>query len=749
MPALFTPGASDLPPCSPLDASSNALNSRPPSEKSSIVELKNGKVVFKQKPISFEKHSETLQEIVKFRDLLEDRVAKKAEGLSAIPEEHKPVIAKLVHESDKTLSALCKHILQELLPDQDEDGEPSSAPPPLTLSVLESGIKSVASRNNFGLDGMPGIKAPAAVCAWRWEVRTSHLEWLPKNAREKAEVRMAERVQAKLDLKKQFDALPKSEQDSILDPKGTAGVKVPGSSTTIDLTGDSPVPAKKNKESEEHDTTNAPKVGRPKKIPDPEKLAKEKEKQEKKAAKAEREQREKEAQNKSRSLMKSFFKTNNAPGSTPTKQTIMDGPSVTDPSQYRKNFKPFIVKKDTDIAPVNWFATHKELELKYDGDSIIVDDDVGPGHDHADLANQSTKDRLESVLKQLAPPPHRRRRPRVFRSSLKAPLKTVNAVSVRDLMAQLNEAEVSGDVALVRILTSKLSDVPPKVFIFADDARPGYFGTWSRDSRIIGPRSALKRDVAMFDYDYDSGEEWEAEPSNEGDDIVDDGEDEELDGDDPDSDADSWLVDDDDDEPQSRAASRGPSPALQAPAKRKAETQDSKLSKKRKLVVPLVPFARGPCWEETIGKCEHPLFNPYRIQLFNDTPFPIDPFTFVSQVGEVVRASNNNGGFAIPPLPSRLMSQLDASVLPPVAKRPAPAPKTTFPDAHMPHLLNRITNTQTASLPILVDTIYQDLRDHKVKKNSIEAKVREVAEKCKLKKVWVVKENFKGPTTVH
>jgi chromatin assembly factor 1 subunit A len=67
----------------------------------------------------------------------------------------------------------------------------------------------------------------------------------------------------------------------------------------------------------------------------------------------------------------------------------------------------------------------------------------------------------------------------------------------------------------------------------------------------------------------------------------------------------------------------------------------------------------------------------------------------------------------------------------------------------MGRLLDGITNAQTSSLPILVDKIYQDLREHKVKKNSIEAKVREVAEKCKIRKVWVVKENFKAPSVVN
>jgi hypothetical protein len=192
------------------------------------------------------------------------------------------------------------------------------------------------------------------------------------------------------------------------------------------------------------------------------------------------------------------------------------------------------------------------------------------------------------------------------------------------MIAQLNEAEVAGDVNLVRSILNQLSDrdiVPAKVFIFADDARPGYFGTWTRDSRIIGPRTPLARDVAVFDYGYDSGEEWEEEPAGDADDIIDDGEDEDGEQDDADSDMESWLVDDDA-EPLSPALSRGASPvfsSLQASAKRKAESEDAKLAKKRKVVVPLFPFAKGPSWEQTIGRCEHNMFNAYRIQLFNGT----------------------------------------------------------------------------------------------------------------------------------
>ncbi|KAJ7090042.1 hypothetical protein C8R43DRAFT_939046 [Mycena crocata] len=746
-------------------------------QKSPIVDLKNGKVIFKQKPISFEKHSETLQEIIRFREMLEERSARRADILTDIPAEYQPVVAKLAHESDKTLSVLAKHILQELLPVQDEDDD-QNLPPPLTLPTVENGIKAVAARNNYGLDAVSGGKVPAALCAWRWEVKPTHFDWLPKSAREKAENRMAERAQARLDLKAIFDALPKAEQDSILDSKGTAsgkastkdGIAASLNIGTIDLTGDHvkspPQQSKKKKANEENESAPTTKLTRPKKIVDSEKTAKEKEKQEKqekKAAKAEREQKEKDAQNKSRSLMQSFFKGGNAPRCAPVKEAeAEDTGSSSTISHFQKTFKPFVVKKDTSLAPVNWFLKSRtgSHPLTYDGDVIVVDDgdevqSPGPNIQSIDVTRMSAKDRLRTTLQSLPPPlqPHGAYHVTHSRSSITR-LKTSTNLSVRDIIAKLSEAEVAGDDETVRRSLSNLADrdhLPAKVFIFADDARPGYFGTWTRNSRIIGPRVPFARDVDVFDYGYDSGEEWEEEPTGDADDVDDDGEDEDVHPDDADSDLDSWLVDDD--ELDTPASERGTSPVFtnsHAPAKRKAEADDSKLMKKRKVVVPLVPFAKGPCWEQTIGQCDHNILNPYRIQLFNDAPFPIDPFTFVSRGGDTKRTSKPDG-FAVPMLPDRLVatttvSQPDSSPTShpaPGSKRSVLAPKTAFPEIHLAHLLDKIAASQIASLPILIDTIYQDLRNHNVKKNSIEAKVREVAEKCKVKRVWIVKENFR------
>jgi hypothetical protein len=78
-----------------------------------------------------------------------------------------------------------------------------------------------------------------------------------------------------------------------------------------------------------------------------------------------------------------------------------------------------------------------------------------------------------------------------------------------------------------------------------------------------------------------------------------------------------------------------------------------------------------------------------------------------------------------------------------VTKKPTAPLKNPFPDAHLPFLVGKISELQVASFVVLVETIYQELKAHKVKKVAIEAKIREVGEKCKEKKVWIVKPAFK------
>ncbi|KAH9901194.1 hypothetical protein C8Q73DRAFT_752237 [Cubamyces lactineus] len=780
--------------------------------KLSRVELKNGKLLLRQKILSFEKLSETMQEIVKFREMLEQRLEAKDPPLGIVPDEHKPVIAKLVHESDKTLQALSKHIQQQLLPAMDEDEDEEDIAAILPLDTVEDAIKSIARRVNYGLESPPeGGKVPASWLIWRWEVSDPYRDWLPKNAREKVDARIRERLQAREDVKALFEALPEEERSAILGATKTGGrvsnkvkngAKVAVGTTIVDLTSTDKHPAQPTsrlKSSPEPDPPepNTPDdlppesadkkgLGRAKKPVDPEKAAekaaKEKERQEKKAARAEREKKEQAAQAKSRSLMASFFgkaKASGGSSASPSKSAVgREGHRAspvpgTSQSEFERTFKPFALKKDSELAPVNWFWECKKrqrarISSRYEGNVIVIDDDdderrgedveMVDAQDADVLHNLSPKRRIRDILSRLPPglnPPKRPTQPTGY--------KTHWPISVRGLMSQLTEAEVAGDDTEVRRLLSLLRSrhaLPAKVLVFAEDARPGYFGTFTRSSREVGPRTPFARDVVAVDYTYDSGAEWAEEDAGDADDVVDgDGEEDDADDGEEDSDLDSWLVDDDAvEDPGTPIEERGGSPGFDFPPppqqgkRKKEEKERNGASKKRRVVVPLVPFAKGPEWEPVIGRCTYEPFNAYRIQLFNDTPFPIDPFTFVSASAEhpshAHQPQQTSDGFVVPALPPHIVHGGSSSssgvgpLTPP--KRGVPLPKTAFPEAHLPHLLARIESLATSSLQCIVETVHRELQAHRVKKNAIEAKVREVGEKCKERKVWIVRADVKS-----
>ncbi|KAJ4488187.1 chromatin assembly factor 1 subunit A-domain-containing protein [Lentinula aciculospora] len=706
--------------------------------KAGIIELKNGKVVLKQKPHSFEKHSETLQELVKFRENIQELVTIGDTSLTAIADEHKPLIAKLVHESDKTLSALAKHIHSQLLPPDDDDDESYARSKALLLPLSRK-------RNNYGLETDLGVKAPASTCVWRWEVRESYRLWLPENAQEKAANRLVERVTAKSAFMTIFKNLPEEQQRKILHTKpnaksqsgdnGKAAV-VPSTSQGTGLAScssqavDSP---KVNGTDNGNSEQTKPKVGRSKK--DTEKVEKAK--------------KEKDAQ---KSLMSSFFTKPkpNLQALSSKVESAVAGPS-TSHSDFDKSFKPFVLKKGAQLAPINAFH---ECKAGTRDEVIVIDEDESAPvvSTSTDVANTSVQERLFEILSVLPPPvagPLKRPPQSVARR-----MKTFYPVTVRNIMKQLSEVEVFGDTSSVRKIHDKLSDrtlFPAKVFIFSEDSRPGYYGTWSRNSRLIGSRSPFVKDVLEHDYGYDSGEDWEEEPAGDADDVMDDAEDD-VATEDQDSDIDDWLVDDEM-EKSFPIDERAVSPIIHLSPKRKADDAPSKIMKRRKVVVPLVPFAKGPCWETSIGQNDS-TFRPFRIRLFNDTPFPIDPFTFVSAAAEErksIKASEK--GFAVPDLPNHA-SQIGTAkgphngpsamsvVAPSGLKRLTVTPKTAFPEEHLPILLSKINTAQAANLTVLVEAVSQELRDHKVKKNAIEAKIREVGEKCKVRKFWVVKENL-------
>lgn len=139
----------------------------------------------------------------------------------------------------------------------------------------------------------------------------------------------------------------------------------------------------------------------------------------------------------------------------------------------------------------------------------------------------------------LAPVPARRRLPRD--NAHPRP-----RASVRDLVTELNESVAMGADGhrdeILKQLQSR-SQVQRKHLQFCEDVRPGYVGTWTKRSKLIGPRTPFERDSSTLNYEVDSEEEWEEEPDDPDAEAIGDDEEEEA-GSELDSEVDSWLADD-------------------------------------------------------------------------------------------------------------------------------------------------------------------------------------------------------------
>jgi chromatin assembly factor 1 subunit A len=323
--------------------------------------------------------------------------------------------------SDKTIVALSKHIQQELVPDDDDDSDcPASI---LPLATIEGVVKLLATRVNYGIES-PLAKTPAALCVWRWELNQEYLPFLPKVSREKVDARLADRIQVswsillhahsdwfqyKKDLQAMFDALPVNERNALLGVKGLSAspsksqpvIRASSNDASsiveiVDNASDDKLSEMSVNAAGDESQMAARKTGRAKTTIDPEKAVekaakvsvvalqvlrltdqslKEKERLERKAVKAEKERKAKESQEKARSIMANFFGKPKASSSTNTSPS--KGPAASSSNMlpdFDRVFKPFVLKKDAELAPVNWFRDARKRK-RQDAEVIVIDED--------------------------------------------------------------------------------------------------------------------------------------------------------------------------------------------------------------------------------------------------------------------------------------------------------------------------------------------------------------------------------------
>lgn len=219
---------------------------------------------------------------------------------------------------------------------------------------------------------------------------------------------------------------------------------------------------------------------------------------------------------------------------------------------------------------------------------------------------------------------------------------------------------------------------------------------------------------------------------------------------------------------------RSTSPPTTAKRKHDAEKEKEKETKKRKVKV-LIPYTSGPHWENNIGAAVDHL-QGFRIQLLNgesilsmvnlslisikptiDTPFPIDPFTFISEDVPTTQPESTSephkstipvtgkasgqvsaDGFAIPALPAHLRpsSQANLPTAPTVKKM---GPKKAIADKYVYQLLKSIDGSEGTQAGIVerLGAEFASVRKE-VPKTALAPFLKEVAVKEK-NGVWKVK----------
>lgn len=147
--------------------------------------------------------------------------------------------------------------------------------------------------------------------------------------------------------------------------------------------------------------------------------------------------------------------------------------------------------------------------------------------------------------------------------------------------------------AQIRNTRTSLQAIPYKILKFAEDVRPPYIGTYTKQpvsgaARLA--RNPIKRDLPGVDYDYDSEAEWE-EPGEDEEDLGSEGEDEDdMDGE---EDLDGFLDD-----------------------------ADDEIANARKLVMlgDLEPKSTGLCWEDEQGRYHNTEMRGFALEVIHGRP---------------------------------------------------------------------------------------------------------------------------------
>ncbi|XP_055548398.1 chromatin assembly factor 1 subunit A-A [Wyeomyia smithii] len=234
-----------------------------------------------------------------------------------------------------------------------------------------------------------------------------------------------------------------------------------------------------------------------------EKRKRDEQKEEERRKKEEEKEAEEKRKQKTAQAFQSFFvkKTNGREGKQSEDENSMDQQQLGEGEAIPKQhiFMPFCVKGDMRLAPLCRCSLGEERKKLLD--EILKKSNDGNGNDA-----EVVTDRKKLYLAQLKNTGYRAGK------------------SERTWIAQDDEQE-EDDVIVIDDTVCHQIEVDPaaapakryraKYFLFEENRRPPYLGTWRKRSAKIQARRPFAQDTKFFDYEVDSDDEWEEEEPGE------------------------------------------------------------------------------------------------------------------------------------------------------------------------------------------------------------------------------------------
>ncbi|WWC87861.1 uncharacterized protein L201_002758 [Kwoniella dendrophila CBS 6074] len=731
----------------------------------SLVELKGRKLLFKQESSA---RKLPRRQLLNFEGWILDEV-ESGRTITEIPEEFWGLIVMAGHELNSSNESLfIKHL--KLALDVIKGGQD-----PLPNESLTPLIPKLFSLTQYGFlpsDFSPSTsttKIPAALQIRCWEANDIQ-KYFSSDQLEGILARKKEREQAREECLRILNGLDDIERLELIkgdkvDKNQTKEVKEKpakveevveesprlgrrksreGTANTVESRGRSASPNKKSKLTPEEEEAA--------RLKKEEREAKKAELAEKKAATQKVKERKEAAVAKQAKAMLGFFKAK-PPSTPPISRASEAGPSrlkadaspiKAGVSDYARMFRPMNKRAHVHVAEINEWTTKRSS----------VNDGTATEDYKSNIGKWDSKDFINDHLGkhgcQLGS----------SRKCLPKGLKTMPPYgTVADVYSSLEDAEDP------RAVLSQLKDkrrFPWKTLAFDQQTRPPYCGTFTKKSVVVGPRNPFAQDP-LFDYSYDSSDDWVDDEGGEDVDdfgenqVKEDEEDEEEDEDD--GEFDDWLDDAEDVEFTPADGDADPlAPLEQARLPMKVVKKSRDVPKK---VVKLTPTWKGPIWEQNIGEEGVEGLEGYRIQLLNDTPHSIDPFTFCApepvqqfkstfstiaigtslNVKCILSVETITPTPVAPPIPEKIISIPNSSSISSkpiyntpvpisngdatVQSRSRPPPKVGFPEEHLGDLYSLIEGSKKIK-PDLVSQLRERF-ENIATKAAIEAKLKEVA----------------------